>query len=112
MTEKQQQRRATTDSTSSNFSIVVEIPSAVPVTSSTSTASTSSTKDVLLPKVGQQSPMKAAITSAQQAVGGEENRPTFDELQSIERHRREILLRVSCIVICFSSHVCDYFSSL
>ena len=97
MTEKQQQqqqRRAATDSTSSDFSIVVEIPSAVPVTSSTSTSSTTySTK--VLPMAGQQSPMKAAITSAQQAVGGEENRPTFDELQSIERHRREILLRVS-----------------
>lgn len=98
MTEKQQQRRATTDSTSSDFSIVVEIPTAVPATSSTSTALTSSTKDVL-PMGGQQTPMKAATTSAQQAVGGEENRPTFDELQSIERHRREILLRVSCIIV-------------
>lgn len=92
MTEKQQQRRAATDSTSSNFSIVVEIPTAVPATSST--CSSTSTKDVL-PMGGQQTP----ITSAQQAVGGEENRPTFDELQSIERHRREILLRVSCIIV-------------
>lgn len=96
MTEKQQQRRATTDSTSSDFSIVVEIPTAVPATSST--CSSTSTKDVL-PMGGQQTPMKAATTSAQQAVGGEENRPTFDELQSIERHRREILLRVSCIIV-------------
>lgn len=28
-----------------------------------------------------------------------ETRPTFDELQSIERHRREILLRVSYYVL-------------
>ena len=28
-----------------------------------------------------------------------ETRPTFDELQSIERHRREILLRVSFFII-------------
>ena len=27
-----------------------------------------------------------------------ETRPTFDELQSIERHRREILLRVSFLI--------------
>ena len=36
-----------------------------------------------------------------------ETRPTFDELQSIERHRREILLRVSFFLVITDTMYCN-----